>query len=1547
MSEQLNELEQQLGYYFNDRNHLRRALTCESAINERHSDAADENSKALAFIGDAALKSTIATLLYANQNQRSSAGDMHNQVVPYIENTKLASIGRQLNLDRYMIKGTGVRDVTDSMFATTLEAILGAIVIDQKNKEQGSEDVLLDIIARFWSIQRKGKSKVILPIQQNHNKDKCCCCNACCKYFGIITDDADDDKHRKHHRSKTTTDQSVEEPTTDPNFDWLNRKDYLTETFLHDNIMFSSLTDIEDFWKFVYKYQLFQQKRKQPPKPTPSSIDTDQQRSSILNLPLIYEKRHRLNASITINKSLTHAEPRYDMMGERIIEHHRLSSGMSLIEQGSEDVLLDIIARFWSIQRKGKSKVIPPIQQNHNKDKCCCCNACCKYFGIITDDADDDKHRKHHRSKTTTDQSVEEPTVDPNFDWLNRKDYLTETFLHDNIMFSSLPDIEDFWKFVHKYQLFQQKRKQPSKPTPSSIDTDQQRSSILNLPLIYEKRHRLNASITINKSLTHAEPRYDMMGERIIEHHRLSSIRLEEFKSIIEYYFDFNQKEKFKRIHKLRQDQNNLPIAIHRREILEELKNHQVILIAGDTGCGKSTQIPRFLLEAGFDKIACTQPRRIACISLAKRVSYETLNEYDNQVGYQVRFEKTRVKSTRIIFMTEGILLRQLQTDSSLSDYDILVIDEVHERHLFTDFIMGIIKCLITQRKDLKVILMSATINIELFSKYFDDCPVVKVPGRLYKIQVNYHPIKVEESAGKTAKIDAKPYLRIMEQIDLKYPSTDRGDMLIFLSGMAEIQGIMEAAQAYAQENLRWIVLPLHSALSLEEQDKVFDMAPEGVRKCIISTNIAETSVTIDGMRFIIDSGKVKEMSYDGKYKMQRLQEYNISRASAEQRKGRAGRTGPGVCFRLYSEHDYLSFQEYSTPEIRRVPLDSLMLQMISMGLKDPRKFPFVEPPDMAAIDTALLRLQEQAALSTIDCSLTSIGSMLARLPVDVSIGKMLIFACIFQYVNPILIMASALSIQSPFLSFLQCDPDTITRRRPMMSDHGDPFTLLNLFDEWIYVKSDGQNTRTWCKRRGVEEQRLYDITKLRRQFQDILRDYNMEIDYKQNKARTTLEKREHWRKKQQLKDLRSEHDKESKQRKFLKLEESSMTDDHGDDNVKKEVLKTTDKIRDIEFRLINDLSVLKDMSTDSQNYRSKDINMLKLILCSGLYPQVAIADEFNNYKRDCDQFFHTKTKQFVVLHPTSVFTYDPDNLLPPTSSKTVTSSNNKKQVFSNKHELLVYVTLIETNKPYIMSVMRTPSMQTLFLYASTLETNNDFTRILCDQWLEITFENAEAAQSIISSLLLLRNARDLLLQLTLQDLNKSIDIELVSKPRTYELQHLLSLKMTEFLDNSCLYAIRRVLPAELDTIYRYNTQVDDDEVIVEKESTKINEYLTYNCLRSNDDQESFWSEYAGATMQKHWICPYCNEDILATVAERVAHENRCQLNSLCNDDNPIFKSTQTNNNKNDILNNLTAITHTTSTIIPTTKDYHCDICQQTFKLTSIEILRHRATHQN
>jgi HrpA-like RNA helicase len=329
-------------------------------------------------------------------------------------------------------------------------------------------------------------------------------------------------------------------------------------------------------------------------------------------------------------------------------------------------------------------------------------------------------------------------------------------------------------------------------------------------------------------------------------------------------------------------------------------------------------------------------------MSLAKRVGYETLNEFKSEVAYQVRFEKTRTKHTKILFLTEGVLLRQIQTDSMLSQYNIVVVDEVHERHVFTDFLLGILKCLVKQRQDLKIILMSATINIDLFSNYFEKCVVVKIPGRTYKIDVEFMPIVREKDPKKasrsTNKIDAGPYIRLMQMIDKKYPQDERGDMLIFLSGMSDIQTVCDATKEYAIETKRWIILPLHSTLSIEEQDKVFDIAPEGVRKCILSTNIAETSVTIDGLRFIVDSGKVKEISYDPKYKMQRLQEFWISRASAEQRKGRAGRTGPGVCFRLYSIDEYNNFNEFTTPEIKRVPLNSLLLQMISMGLKDVRK---------------------------------------------------------------------------------------------------------------------------------------------------------------------------------------------------------------------------------------------------------------------------------------------------------------------------------------------------------------------------------------------------------------------------------------------------------------------------------------------------------------------------------------------------------------------------------------------------------------------------------
>lgn len=676
---------------------------------------------------------------------------------------------------------------------------------------------------------------------------------------------------------------------------------------------------------------------------------------------------------------------------------------------------------------------------------------------------------------------------------------------------------------------------------------------------------------------------YDVQGNKIEK--KISNDRLNEFEFIIHLYLDFCQKEKFKKLKQLRTQQSNLPVFKYKQTILETIKSNQVTLIAGDTGCGKSTQIPRYLIENGCKNIACTQPRRIACMSLAKRVSYETLNEFKSEVAYQVRFERTRTKRTKILFLTEGVLIRQIQNDPLLSQYEYIVVDEVHERHVFTDFLLGILKCLIEQRKDLKLVLMSATINIELFSRYFGECVIIKIPGRTYKIDVEYIPILMEKdplNKQSSSKIDTRPYIRLMQKIDKKYPSNERGDMLIFLSGMSDIQHVYDAAKEYAIETKKWIILSLHSSLSIEEQDKVFDIAPEGVRKCILSTNIAETSVTIDGLRFVVDSGKVKEISYDAKYKMQRLQEFWISRASAEQRKGRAGRTGPGVCFRLYSETDYNSFNEFTTPEIQRVPLNSLLLQMISMGLKDVRKFPFIEPPSTQSIDHSLLFLIDQNALKENE-ELTSMGRMLAELPVDIQIGKMLIMATLFHTIEPIITMAAALSVQTPFLSNLRCDFETMQTRKELISDHGDPITLLNSYNEWIQIKTSGRNSKNWCKRRGLEEQRFYEISKLKKQFYELLQQNHLlknqidddfddpisddDVDYlakRKNKNDKLYADKE----KKRLLSLKRQIESKPKRPKLLNMEESFEISD--------ETTKEELDIRDIEFKIMNNLNELQ-----------------------------------------------------------------------------------------------------------------------------------------------------------------------------------------------------------------------------------------------------------------------------------------------------------------------------------------------------------------------------------
>ncbi|XP_055022794.1 probable ATP-dependent RNA helicase DHX34 isoform X2 [Boleophthalmus pectinirostris] len=995
-------------------------------------------------------------------------------------------------------------------------------------------------------------------------------------------------------------------------------------------------------------------------------------------------------------------------------------------------------------------------------------------------------------------------------------------------------------------------------------------------------------------------------------------------------------KQSFNKLAKLRREQKNLPIFQYKDRIIELVRRHPVVVVAGDTGCGKSTQVPQYLLSSGFTQIACTQPRRIACISLAKRVSFESLNQYGSQVGYQIRFETTRTTATKLIFLTEGLLLRQIQQDRELSQYQVLIVDEVHERHLHCDFLLGVLRSLLENHSDLRLILMSATINIKLFSNYFNSAPVLQVPGRLFPIQVTYRPIPPEEQASRSEKLDPRPYLRILQGIDQRYPPEERGDLLIFLSGLTEISTIQEACQIYATHTRRWIILPLHSTLSLAQQDKVFDIAPPGVRKCIISTNIAETSVTIDGVRFVVDSGKVKEMSYDPKAKMQRLQEFWISRASSEQRKGRAGRTGPGVCYRLYAESDYDAFAPYPVPEIHRVALDSLILQMKSMGLGDPLSFVFIDPPPAASIQTAVTYLKDQGALDS-QGELTTIGTLLAQLPVDVVIGKMLVLGSVFNLVEPVLTIAAALSVQSPFLRSSQQNPDCATARQPLHSNQGDPFTLLNTFNAWVEVKGErGGGSRKWCRRRGLEEQRLYEMVNLRRQFKDLLKSQGLlESEDSASSSGTRGHRMERLSERRKLHQLKRDHEQqESTKRKVLRLEEGqedssgSDTEDRGRRNKDKDRAGHDLDIQEVKFKLRHNVSELHDAVSACQDLSSRKQALLKLLVCRGLYPQLALPDEHNTARKDSDQVFHTKNKQGVVIHPTSVFASDPEVLHVPEDD----GRDGPTKKGSSKHQLLAFVTLLETNKPYLTNCVRVPALQTLLLVANSVDSNADCSRLVVDGWLELEFKLPEEALKILSTALLLRAEWERLL---LHQLGQGSVLESSTKGVSRKDLEKLSDGLVRFLlYTEVSYSIRRLTALQTQNLY-IGPQAEETTysgvnalfpgVEAKPDPIKgglcVNSFFNYNCL---SDSRDLYSE----CLRAFWTCPNCDLYMPLTPLERMQHEATCR---------PPGEQQQTEEESVSTKTNLS--------MSSLTRVYHCDICDKDLTLTSTEILKHKRQH--
>lgn len=1145
-------------------------------------------------------------------------------------------------------------------------------------------------------------------------------------------------------------------------------------------------------------------------------------------------------------------------------------------------------------------------------------------------DREPDKRRRRDSSPAESGRSGSQSTrTSQNLEPRNLSQFrheLTRIFFGDNSPISrNSKQYNDFWTFLKKYE--ERKQKSKTEAGTSNDDSSECAESTLGLPSTYDPIHKVNFCVFPE------EPKVLMLDAGVHvdaddSAHSLTESDVAEVRTVFHLYLDFLQRQKFQKLKKLRDFQKNLPIAQQKDTILKCVSENNVILIAGDTGCGKSTQIPQYLLGAGLEGIVCTQPRRIAAISLCKRVAFETLNEYGTHIGYQIRFEKHRSKHTKMLFLTEGLLLRQIASDPMLKDYNVIILDEIHERHLTCDFLLGVVKCLMQHRNDLKIILMSATINIQLFSQYFYNCPVVQVPGRLFPIQVQYHPVTVEEKRSRTGRLNPAPYVRLLSLIDSKYPSSERGDVLVFLSGMSEISAVQEAAEEYANKNGHWIVLPLHSTLSLAEQDKVFDYAPEKIRKCILSTNIAETSVTIDGVRFVVDSGKVKEMSYDSASHMQKLKEFWISRASAEQRKGRAGRTGPGVCFRLYSEAEYESLAAYSKPEIQRVPLNSLLLQLVSLGLPDVRQFPFLEPPPSESIEEAVQVLKEQGAL-TADEDLTPTGRILAQLPVDVTIGKVLILGCVFRLVDPVLSLAAALSIQSPFTQRSFRDLNASAARKTVDSDHGDPFTLLNAYHEWLGAKSSyGEDTRKWCRRLGLEEQRFYEMTKLRAQFKRLLQDVGLmesEVEVTDSVARI----QRHGEMKQ-LRDLRRQLQKAPRKKRVLHAGSRFGDEEEEDDQV---------DIKDVEFRLQQDPALVQEFLRRSRSFGFHDLSLMKLILCSGVYPQIAISDDHNSYKRDSDQLFHTKGKGFVVLHPNSVLALHADVLrLDDMDVLTVPNFRSNLPV-SAKHQVVAFMSLLETTKPYLLNCVRVQCVQMLLLVSSAIDTSMTLSRMVFDEFVEVTFPDPDEALKLLLKVLVARKLYEKLVAHMLEETVSSSEEKKEPSPKARRMQKQLRRRYDAVLKTEVAYTIKRLLPADVKHLYsgalafralmqgnEDSSSEDQFKVNQKKGGVFISSYLTFGSLEEISMPEE---ALAGKTCQ----CPLCDKELPLAVMDAVVHLEACDREEEVTKDDEAGSSQQPEEEEGRQHD-------------PLKKAYFCKECNRELRLTLPEIFQHKNSHK-
>ncbi|CAI9101236.1 OLC1v1038510C2 [Oldenlandia corymbosa var. corymbosa] len=540
---------------------------------------------------------------------------------------------------------------------------------------------------------------------------------------------------------------------------------------------------------------------------------------------------------------------------------------------------------------------------------------------------------------------------------------------------------------------------------------------------------------------------------------------------------------------RLADDRKSLPIYQYKEKLLEVVKDNQVLIIVGETGSGKTTQIPQYLLEARYTrrgKIACTQPRRVAAMSIAARVARQMGVKLGHEVGYSIRFEDRTSDRTVLKYMTDGMLLRELQSEPDLASYSVVMVDEAHERSVSTDILFGLVKDIAMARPDLKLLISSATSDTEKFSEYFDSANIFTIPGRRYHVDIHYTETQVADYLA--AAVDTAL------QIHVKLQPGD-GDILVFLPGQDDIENAEEMlrlkTRGLGTKIPELIICPIYANLPTELQAKIFIPTPQGARKVVLATNIAETSLTINGIKYIIDPGYCKTKTYQPRTGMETLKVTPVSKASATQRAGRSGRTGPGECYRLYTRDIYNSMDENVEPEIKRTNLANVVLTLKSLGIEDIKNFDFMDPPPGETLTKALELLIALGALDE-PGKLTKVGRRMAEFPLDPMLSKMIVASDEYKCSSELISIAAILSLgNSVFYRPKDKRKDAATaRERFYMGNVGDHIALLNVYNSWKETDFSTQ----WCYENYIQVRSMKQARKVREQLEGLLKMAEIEV---------------------------------------------------------------------------------------------------------------------------------------------------------------------------------------------------------------------------------------------------------------------------------------------------------------------------------------------------------------------------------------------------------------------------------------------------------------------